>query len=143
MKKLFIIGGMGAGKSTARKALVDEGLPYIDLDKVGHDVLGWGTVREELIDTFSADILGEDGEIDRSALAAKAFLRQRAFIAVASIPIWSAVTRSIPPFDPASPRQRFPAPTTSAISTPESSASFTRATTAATASESYPRPFAP
>ena len=28
MKKLFIIGGMGAGKSTARKALVDEGLPY-------------------------------------------------------------------------------------------------------------------
>ena len=39
MKKLFIIGGMGAGKSTARKALVDAGLPYIDLDKVGHDVL--------------------------------------------------------------------------------------------------------
>ena len=38
MKKLFIIGGMGAGKSTARKALVDEGLPFIDLDKVGHDV---------------------------------------------------------------------------------------------------------
>ena len=33
MKKLFIIGGMGAGKSTARKALVDEGLPFIDLDR--------------------------------------------------------------------------------------------------------------
>ena len=29
MKKLFIIGGMGAGKSTARKALVDEGLTSI------------------------------------------------------------------------------------------------------------------
>ena len=27
MKKLFIIGGMGAGKSTARKALVEQGLP--------------------------------------------------------------------------------------------------------------------
>ena len=25
MKKLFIIGGMGAGKSTARKALVEQG----------------------------------------------------------------------------------------------------------------------
>ena len=49
MKKLFIIGGMGAGKSTARKALVDEGLPYIDLDKVGHQVLGWDIVKEELL----------------------------------------------------------------------------------------------
>ena len=46
MKKLFIIGGMGAGKSTARKALVDEGLPFIDLDKVGHDVLMWDTVKK-------------------------------------------------------------------------------------------------
>ncbi len=44
MKKLFIIGGMGAGKSTARKTLVDQGLPFIDLDKVGHDVLTWDTV---------------------------------------------------------------------------------------------------
>ena len=34
MKKLFIIGGMGAGKSTARKALVEQGLPNIDLDQV-------------------------------------------------------------------------------------------------------------
>ena len=41
MKKLFIIGGMGAGKSTARKALVEQGLPNIDLDQVGHDVLLW------------------------------------------------------------------------------------------------------
>ena len=30
MKKLFLIGGMGAGKSTARKALTDEGLAWID-----------------------------------------------------------------------------------------------------------------
>ena len=34
MKKLFLIGGMGAGKSTARKALTDEGLAWIDLDQV-------------------------------------------------------------------------------------------------------------
>ena len=60
MKKLFIIGGMGAGKSTARKALVDEGLPYIDLDVVGHEVLKWDIVK--------------DGEVVRRALAAKAFV---------------------------------------------------------------------
>ncbi len=74
MKKLFIIGGMGAGKSTARKVLTEDGIPAIDLDKVGHDVLRWDTVREELVETFGEDILGEDGQISRPALAAKAFV---------------------------------------------------------------------
>lgn len=74
MKKLFIIGGMGAGKSTARKALVDEGLPYIDLDAVGHEVLKWDIVKEELRETFGDDVFDEDGEVVRRALAAKAFV---------------------------------------------------------------------
>ena len=65
---------MGAGKSTARKALVEQGLPNIDLDQVGHDVLLWDTVKSELVETFGEDILGADGEIDRRALAAKAFV---------------------------------------------------------------------
>lgn len=73
MKKLFVIGGMGAGKSTARKALVDQGLPYIDLDLVGHQVLSWDTVREELAETFGPDIFDHEGTVDRKKLAAKAF----------------------------------------------------------------------
>lgn len=74
MKKLFIIGGMGAGKSTARKALVDEGLPYIDLDVVGHEVLKWDVVKEELREEFGDDVFDENGEVVRRALAAKAFV---------------------------------------------------------------------
>ena len=75
MKKLFVIGGMGAGKSTARKVLAEQGVPYIDLDKVGHDVLLWDTVKADLVEAFGADILGSDGQIVRSKVAAKAFAR--------------------------------------------------------------------
>lgn len=74
MKKLFIIGGMGAGKSTAGKVFVDQGLPIIDLDQVGHDILLWDVVKTDLVEAFGKDILGSDGEINRSALAAKAFV---------------------------------------------------------------------
>ena len=74
MKQLFVIGGMGAGKSTVCRALADQGLELIDLDRVGHAILRWGTVKEELVDTFGADIIDENGEVDRSKLAAKAFI---------------------------------------------------------------------
>lgn len=74
MKKLFVIGGMGAGKSTASKALVEQGLELIDLDKVGHDIHKWDTVKEELRETFGDDIFDENGDVVRSRLAAKAFL---------------------------------------------------------------------
>jgi len=69
MKKLFVIGGMGAGKSTARKVLAEQGVPFIDLDKVGHDVLLWDTVKADLVEAFGADILGSDGQIVRSKVA--------------------------------------------------------------------------
>lgn len=74
MKKLFVIGGMGAGKSTASRALAAQGLPVIDLDKVGHEILTWETVKEELREAFGDDIFDDAGEVKRRALAAKAFL---------------------------------------------------------------------
>lgn len=74
MKKIFVIGGMGAGKSTAAHALTACGLPLIDLDKVGHDVLLMPVVKAELRDTFGDGIFDESGEVVRSALARVAFL---------------------------------------------------------------------
>ena len=64
MRKIFVVGGMGAGKSTARQALVDAGL----------QVLKWDTVKEELAETFGAGVLDADGEVIRSAVAARAFM---------------------------------------------------------------------
>lgn len=73
MKKIFVVGGMGSGKSTVTHILTDQGLPYIDLDKVGHEIHKWDTVKEELREVFGDEVFTEAGEVDRSALAAKAF----------------------------------------------------------------------
>lgn len=74
MEKIFVIGGMGAGKSTARRALTDQGMEYIDLDSVGHEILKWEIVKEELVEAFGEDILDENGEVVRNRLAQKAFV---------------------------------------------------------------------
>ncbi|MEG0147095.1 MAG: dephospho-CoA kinase [Raoultibacter sp.] len=76
MKKIFVIGGMGCGKSTAVGALADQGLPVIDLDKVGHDVLAMETVKQDLVEAFGAEIFDEHGEIIRAVLAQKAFVNE-------------------------------------------------------------------
>ena len=74
MEKIFVIGGMGAGKSTARQALVDQGLECIDLDKIGHEIHHWQVVKDDLVAAFGEDVLDENGEVDRPALARKAFV---------------------------------------------------------------------
>lgn len=73
MEKIFIIGGMGAGKSTARKALVDQGLEYLDLDKIGHEIHQWQVVKDDLVEAFGPEVLDDEGNVDRPALARIAF----------------------------------------------------------------------
>ena len=73
MEKIFVIGGMGAGKSTARAALVDQGLAYIDLDTIGHEIHSWQVVKDELVEAFGPEVLDSEGNVDRKALAKVAF----------------------------------------------------------------------
>ncbi|MCL2826725.1 MAG: dephospho-CoA kinase [Eggerthellaceae bacterium] len=73
MKTLFIIGGMGAGKSTVARCFVDAGIPTLDLDTVGHAALGETDVKAALVGAFGDGILDGAGAVDRKALAACAF----------------------------------------------------------------------
>ncbi len=66
---LGLTGGTGTGKSTVAKFLARRGARVIDADKIGHVVLEKNTkVRSALKDAFGADILGENGLIDRKKL---------------------------------------------------------------------------
>lgn len=73
MKKLFVIGGMGSGKSSVSKIIAEDGIPVIDLDKVGHQIHTWDTVKEEIAAEFGADVYDENGGLIRSKLADRAF----------------------------------------------------------------------
>ena len=70
-----LTGGIGSGKSTAARMFADQGVPTLDLDKLGHIALTQGEVKAKLIQTFGESIL--DGkDIQRSKLAKLAFASQ-------------------------------------------------------------------
>ncbi|MCL1799399.1 MAG: dephospho-CoA kinase [Eggerthellaceae bacterium] len=73
MRTVFVIGGMGSGKSTVAQFLAGFGAAVLDLDRVGHEALREAAVRDALVRAFGDDILDEAGAVDRPALAAHAF----------------------------------------------------------------------
>jgi dephospho-CoA kinase len=74
---LFLVGltgGIGSGKSTVADIFRVRGWTVIDADAVAREVVAVGEpVLEELARRFGADILREDGSLDRVALARVAF----------------------------------------------------------------------
>ncbi len=74
MRIIVVIGGIGSGKSTVSAAFRELGAEFIDLDKVGHEILLRHDVKEDLAQAFGTDILGADGEVVRSELARRAFV---------------------------------------------------------------------
>lgn len=67
-----LTGGIGAGKSTALTALERLGAAVLSSDAVVHELYGSRPVREQVQARFGADLL-RDGELDRAALAERAF----------------------------------------------------------------------
>lgn len=74
MFTIFVTGGIGSGKSTLVSRLGRKGAAVILADEVGHDNLHDSEMKAELARAFGPEIIGDDGEIVRSALAARAFV---------------------------------------------------------------------
>jgi dephospho-CoA kinase len=74
MRVIGLTGGIAAGKSTISDALRESGAAVIDADKVGHEAYLPGTeTHQALVAAFGAEILADDGQIDRRKLGAIVF----------------------------------------------------------------------
>lgn len=73
-----VTGGIGSGKSSVAAALADHGWPVVDADAVAREVVAPGEpALTALADRFGADVLAEDGTLDRAELARRAFATER------------------------------------------------------------------
>ncbi len=73
-----ITGPTGAGKSRICRLLAHRGAAVVEADRLGHEVLDEPAVRATVVDAFGADILGDDGRIDRARLGPRVFADDRA-----------------------------------------------------------------
>ena len=69
-----LTGGIGSGKSTVAELLAERGAVVIDADDLARRAVAPGTEGfDRVVETFGRDILGPDGDIDRSRLAETVF----------------------------------------------------------------------
>jgi dephospho-CoA kinase len=74
MLKVALTGGIATGKSYVLKQFRRRGVPYLDADSLAHGVTAAGTEATAAIATrFGADILAEDGSVDRAKLGSMVF----------------------------------------------------------------------
>ncbi len=68
-----IVGGVGAGKSTAAGEFVALGCRLVDADKIGHELLGEPDVQAEIRRRWGDEAFAPDGQVSRRALAEVVF----------------------------------------------------------------------
>ena len=74
MVVIGLTGQSGAGKSTVCRMLEQRGCAVLDCDRIARSVTEKGSVcLKELCRAFGADILEENGELNRRKLAGRAF----------------------------------------------------------------------
>lgn len=69
-----LTGGIGSGKSTVARLLVERGAVLVDADELAREVLQPGTDGlGRVVERFGSGILQPDGSLDRAGLAAVVF----------------------------------------------------------------------
>ncbi len=69
LKVIGLTGGIGSGKSAAQCYLTSKKIPVIDADRISRDIVKPGSeTLMEITDAFGANIILEDGSLDRKAL---------------------------------------------------------------------------
>ncbi|XP_074748410.1 bifunctional coenzyme A synthase [Strix uralensis] len=90
-----LTGGTGSGKTSIAKLLGHLGAFLIDADKLGHAVyVPGGPAYEQVVATFGAEILNEDGTINRKVLGAKVFGNQERLKSLTDI-VWPEMARMV------------------------------------------------
>ncbi len=74
MLKVGLTGGMACGKSFVAAEFARLGCHIVEADEVGHEVLEpGGEAYDGVVAAFGPEILGKNGRIDRTKLAARVF----------------------------------------------------------------------
>jgi dephospho-CoA kinase len=91
-----LIGAIGAGKSTAGRALAVRGATVIDCDRLGHVALDLPQVLPRLVSHWGAEILTPDGRVNRKKLGLKVFADPQERLALESIvfPVIAELTQA-------------------------------------------------
>jgi dephospho-CoA kinase len=81
-----LTGGIGAGKSTVAARFAQRGATVIDVDALGRQVLEPdGGAYDAVVRRFGHAVVGDDGRIDRTALARVVFGDERALADLTTI----------------------------------------------------------
>jgi dephospho-CoA kinase len=111
--RIGLTGGIGSGKSTVSRLLVERGAVLVDADRLAREVVEPGTPGlAAVVEAFGDRVLAADGSLDRPALAAIVFadpearrrldgivhplVRQRAAELVAAAPADAVVVQDVP-----------------------------------------------
>ena len=68
-----LTGGIGAGKSEALQAFARHGAAVLSSDQITHELYERDDVRRSVAEHFGADVVADDGTIDRSRVAGVVF----------------------------------------------------------------------